>query len=164
MLDYITVSTARCLIFYQNDNISLSLFNISRKYIETKLLGKLCEYREMYEGYIFQDHFNDPFCQTDVSVLIIAGDLLYNFMAVKECTAALFYIYNTSPRSFSNPLIYSDNTVTFHYENVYVVGSSFPFVENKRSEVLKNEIETIIGKAEEVLFEDFVSLYLYFLF
>lgn len=139
----------------------MPLFNATKDYIENKLLDKKCEYREIIKDVEFGSYGSEPLCESDVSILLIGGDLVYNFMTKKLCTSSKFYVYNTSPRSFSNPLVYKNNELENSYDGAYVVGSYFPFVDNKRSNTLKDEIEKIIDNKEDVLYEDFVSLYIY---
>lgn len=150
----------KCGIFYQNDSFSLQILNSVKQYLNQRSSNIFCEYREITIDSMFE--YSDDLCHDDVSILLIGGDTIYTCASNILCRSPHFFVYDMSPRSINNPLNYGSQSVeTYYYSNFIFTGSSFPFLDNEGSRKLKSEIEIILGDSNYIMFEDFVSMYIY---
>lgn len=151
--------SSNCGIFYQNDSFSLTILNSVKQYLNQRSSNISCEYREITKDSSFE--ITDNLC-CNASILLIGGDTLYHIIENIFCKRPQFFVYDMSPRSLNNPLNYDSEAIqSYYYLDFIFTGSSFPFLDNEGSRKLKSEIEIILGDSDNILFEDFVSMYIY---
>lgn len=150
----------KCGIFYQNETVFMPILDAVKQYLNRRSSNTTCEYRVMTDDYIFE--YVDDLCYNDVSILLIGGDTIYKFVSNRICVAPHFFVYDMSPRSINNPLNYNSEDIEIYlFEKFVFAGSYFPFIDNEGSRKMRLEVESILGNPNSIMFEDFVSMYIF---